>query len=276
MGIKSSLFFLLLVSFVLNSAAFSDESNLDFKVTFITDVKENIKNASNLLADWTDDLNKLNYNLLCLGETHNDEFRTFYGEVLKLIDFQSMALELRQKDFDELLADWKMQKPLYLLKASFDPIAQALESKANKIRIFAVEPTQEQNKFSLEHQIETGKREHSRDGFIAQNIAKNFSEGEKMVALYGSHHCSLNNQGVGSVPFSNHLKKHWGSDKVLNVKVLDRRSVSTHPLISSVDSISEFKRGTVVVSSQKLKPEMHNYNWKIMSLTENYDFIIIN
>ena len=252
----------------------SVESNLQFKTTDLGDITTHIKESASLMTDWISEINQTDYKLLCLGETHNDEYRHFYGEVIQELDFYSLALETNDEAFSQLMSDWEQEKPLYLLNATFDPIAEALKTKQPPAVLHPVEVTQEQKKFSLDQQLETGKREHSRDGFIASNIVSKHTEGQKMVALYGSHHCSLNNQGVGTTPYANHLKKHWGTDKVITVKVLFRDSISTDPLLSFVDSISEFRRKTVVVSSQKLKPEMHNYNWKIMKLTENYDFIV--
>jgi len=253
----------------------SPSYGVEFKSTYISDIKLNVKKATSLIDHWISDVNQIDYNLLCLGETHQDDFRFFYGEILKSIEFQSLALELKTPAFENLLKEWRLGSPLYLLNATFDPIAAAVDSKRAEIKIYAVEPTKQQNKQGLDQLTTTGKNEFSRDGFIAQNIVESFTRGEKMVALYGSLHCSINNQGVGKVPFANHLKNHWGLKSVLTVKLFNRDSLSTHPLISLVDSNKEFKRKTVVVSSQKLKPKMHNYNWKILSLTKNYDFIII-
>lgn len=265
------------IGFDVESNVSSDvESDFEFKTTDITDIVGHVKESTSLLEVWADEINEKDYNLLCLGETHNNDFRFFYGETLKLLDFKSLALELKEEPFEQLIKDWEEQKPLYILNATFDPIAEAVDLKEEKVKVFGVEPTQEQKVFSLNQQLETGKREYSRDGFIAKNIVDSFTDGEKMVALYGSHHCRVNNQGAGTTPFANHLKKYWGSQKVLNVRVFNRNSVSSpHPLISFVDSLSEFRRKTVVVSSEKLQPEMHNYNWDILKLTKNFDYIII-
>ena len=147
---------------------------VEFKTQDTLDIILNIEKASSTLDDWPLELNKREYNLLCLGETHNTDFRFFYGDLLKFIEFDSMALELKIKALKELLKERKLKKPLYVLNATFDPIMNALDAKKVKVKLYAVEPTLKQNKYSLDQQLKTGKREHTRDGFIAQNIVKNF------------------------------------------------------------------------------------------------------
>ncbi len=229
--------------------------------------------ASQSTSEWVQSLNQKSFDLLCLGESHEDLFRQLYGLVLKDLHFQKLAIESTREDLELIHKSWVESKQAKLLGADFAPILIGIEGHIQSIPIVPVESTKEQDLLETQELIHTGKTSLSRDGFIAQNLLNAMSSGEKLVALYGRHHCSKNNMGLGSVPFFNFLQRVKTG---LNVMVLKRRGTTTiHPLVVYLDMGVEGAKPVRVIESAKIKDEDHNFNWEIKTLTDNFDYIIV-
>lgn len=229
--------------------------------------------ASQSPAEWAQALNQRSFDFLCLGESHEDLFRQLYGSVLKDLSFQKLAIETTQSELELIQKSWVENQQAQLLGADFGAILMNLDGKVPKVTLVPVESTKEQDLLETQETIKTGKSSLSRDGFIAQNILSAMVPGEKLVALYGRHHCAKNNMGLGSVPFFNFLQP---IKKGLNVMVLKRKSTTTiHPLVVYLDMGVEGAKQVRVVESAKLKDEDHNFNWEIKSLTDNFDYIVV-
>jgi hypothetical protein len=254
-------------------ASASAQVETEFLKRDIIDIQESLKAASVPLSSWVQSLNEKSFDLLCLGESHVDFFRDFYGPVLKELQFNHLAIEATNEDWLKMNEAWKTTQQAQLLNASFTPILQNLEGKVPAVTVLPVEATREQEQLKTKHTIETGKSLLSRDGFIAQNILQNMRDREKTVALYGRLHCSKNNTGLGSVSFVNFLGR---SKKVLSVMLLNRRSPDgQNPLIVYLDAGVEGAKPVVVVESAKVRDQDHNYNWEIKSVLDNFDYVIV-
>lgn len=247
--------------------------NSDFLKRDLLEIQASVKAASMPVGDWVNLLNQKSYDLLCLGETHEDFFREFYGPVIKDLQFQKLAIETTQDEWIKLQESWKATKQAQLLNASFAPIMASLEAKLPRVAVVPVEATLQQDQIETKYMIETGKSHLSRDGFIAHNIQQNMVVGEKTVALYGRHHCSRNNIGLGSVSFANFLSRQ---KTVLSVMLMKRRSTEKqNPLSIYLDAGVEGAKPVLVVESTKLKDEDHNFNWEIKSVLDNFDYVIV-
>jgi len=247
--------------------------NVEFTKRDLLEIQASVKAASMPVADWVYALNQKSYDLLCLGETHEDFFREFYGPLIMDLQFQKLAIEATSEDWIKLQESWKTSKKSQLLNASFGPIMTSLEAKTPQVAVVPVEATQQQDQLETKYIIETGKSHLSRDGFIAQNIQQTMVAGEKTVALYGRNHCSKNNTGLGSVSFANFLGRQ---KTVLSVMLMKRRSTDKqNPLSVFLDAGVEGTKPVLVVESAKLKDEDHNFNWEIKSVLDNFDYVIV-
>ncbi len=245
----------------------------DFLKRDSSDIQASLKVASLPVAEWVESLNQKSYDLLCLGETHEDFFREFYGPVIQGLQFNKLAIETTTEEWNRIQEAWKTTKQAKLLNANFAPVLQSLEGKASAVTVLPVEATQQQDLIETKYTIETGKSHFSRDGFIAQNIQQNLVAGEKTVALYGRHHCSKNNTGLGSVSFANFLGR---TKKVLSVMIMKRRTTEKpNPLAIFLDAGVEGTKPVMVVESSKIKDEDHNFNWEIKSVLDNFDYVIV-
>lgn len=258
-------FHLALATSAPNEPAFLKKDLIEIHATIVA--------ASQSPSDWVQSLNQKSFDLLCLGESHEDVFRQLYGSVIKDLHFQRLAIESIKEDLELIQKSWTENKQARLLGADFTPILVALEGRSPAIPLVPVESTKEQDLLETQEMLQTGKTSLSRDGFIAQNLLSAMSPGEKWVALYGRHHCAKNNMGLGSVPFFNFLQR---VKSVLNVMVLKRRSTTTiHPLVVYLDMGVEGSKPVRVIESAKIKDEDHNFNWEIKTLTDNFDYIIV-
>lgn len=239
----------------------------------ISTVAENLQKATLTLDQLAQQLNQEEYDLLCLGETHNEFFRNFYGEFLKKLRFDTLFLEATPKEMEKIQQQWNKEKKADLLGVTIGPILQAISPESP---ILGVESTQEQNAAVTLEKIKTEKETLSRDGFIAWNITQAMSPHKKHVTVFGKTHCSFNNDGAGAVPFFNMLVRAKPHQKWLNAMILEKPQGKIHPLISLLNYGSESPiKETIVVDSSKLTPQDYNYHWEIRSLFENFRFIII-
>jgi hypothetical protein len=267
----------MLSTVVLFIAIATAQIDTDFVKKDTSDIHATLVAASLPVADWIQSLNQKPYDLLCLGESHEDFFREFYGAVLKDLEFPVLAIETTQEELVKIQDTWKATKQAKLLNANYAPILQSLEGKTPTVRIAPVEATKLQDQMETKYTIETGKSHLSRDGFIAQNILKQTAEGNnggtKIVALYGRNHCSKNNTGLGSVSFANFLGR---SKKVLSVMLLKRQSKEKiNPLVAYLDAGVEGSKPVLVLDSSKIKDEDHNFNWEMKSILDNFDYVIV-
>jgi hypothetical protein len=245
----------------------------DFLKKDVSDIQASIKAASRPVSEWIESLNQKPYDLLCLGESHEDFFREFYGPVIQSVQFNKLAIETTNEEWSKIQESWIITQQAKLLNANFAPILQGLKEKTPQVTVLPVEATQQQDLLETKYTIETGKSHLSRDGFIAQNIQQNLVAGEKIVAIYGRHHCSKNNTGLGSVSFANFLGR---TKKVLSVMVMKRRSTEkANPLTVFLDAGVEGSKPVLVVESAKIKDEDHNFNWEIKSILDNFDYVIV-
>ncbi len=249
------------------------QAETEFMKRDTSEIQTSMKAASVPVGEWVTSLNQKNYDLLCLGETHEDFFREFYGPVIQALQFNKLAIETTSDEWSNIQQAWKSTQQAKLLNANFAPILQGLEGKVPAVTVLPVEATQQQDLLETKYTIETGKSHLSRDGFIAQNIQQNMGAGEKTVALYGRHHCSKNNTGLGSVSFANFLGR---SKKVLSVMIMKRRSTEkVNPLAAFLDAGVKGTKPVLVVESAKIKDEDHNFNWEIKSVLDNFDYIVV-
>lgn len=263
----------MLLTIALWMACATAQVETDFLKRDTSEIQTSIKAASLPVAEWIESLNQKPFDLLCLGESHEDFFREFYGPVIQGLQFNKLAIETTSEEWVKIQETWTTTQQAKLLNANYAPILQGLQGKTPVVSVLPVEATKQQDLLETKYTIETGKSHLSRDGFIAQNIQQNMLAGEKTVALYGRHHCSKNNTGLGSVSFANFLGR---SKKVLSVMVMKRRSTEkANPLTVFLDAGVEGTKPVLVVESAKVKDEDHNFNWEIKSILDNFDYVIV-
>jgi hypothetical protein len=253
----------------------ADEATTLFLKQDLNDITTNVKKASLTIDEWVTSLNLQHYDLLCLGETHDDFHRTLYAQVLAGLDFWALAIEAEPEGVARLQKDWSETKTTQHIGVSLNPVMEVLDKKMAPVVLAGVEMTKAQDAFMQQQIIKTKKKDLSRDGFIAENLLAYIRPPAKTVALYGSTHCSMNNNGLGAVPFFNFLKR-MNTANLLNVIVLRRQGAGKpHPLVSYIDVGENPKRDVVVVDGEQLPPEAYNFNWEIRTLFDNFRYVIV-
>jgi hypothetical protein len=272
--VSKSTLILIALSFVFICPNLGHAQEFYFKKEDLSDIVKNVTSASQSIEEWTQSLNQIDFNFLCLGEVHEDFYRSFYSNILSQLSFKNLALEATQEEYTKLQEMWQATQSVKYLNADYTPIIQYINLNKN-LKVLPVESTKKQDLLAFQDFSKTQKQTLYRDGFITENILSMADPNEKIVAVYGDNHCSTTNTGLGNTPFMNHLKNHFGSSKALSVTLLKRGGSKPHPLVAYLDSSDEHRKKVRVIKSEKLPAEVHNFNWEIMTLTLNFDYIII-
>ena len=123
----------MLLAVVLWGACATAQIETDFLKRDASDIQASIKAASLPVAEWVESLNQKRYDLLCLGESHEDFFREFYGPVIQGLQFYKLAIEANNEEWGKIQGDWQSTKQARHLNANFAPILQALQNKKLKL-----------------------------------------------------------------------------------------------------------------------------------------------
>jgi hypothetical protein len=267
---KYSLIIITLLS-TLNANAQRVELDSEFLNSTKGDFKEAVLKQKRSLSSWTESLEQESPSLICLGETHNAEFRKFYAEnFFNSYTIDTLFLEAKPDQVIDLLKSVKAGEPdVELLGADISAVLTAALNKNPKIKIYGVEPTVEQKK---EITFDQTKR-LNREGFIAQNIMDKFITGEKHVMLYGANHCAINDLGLGgAIPAYRLLKNVLTEGSVRSVKTIFH---TNSDYFSANMSLIGIEPETMVIKNANgIDPKAYKYVWKMKAILGNYQDVI--
>ena len=157
------------------------------------------------IGDWVEDLNSKNLSLLCLGERHDDKYRSYLSKnFFNGYKFDVMFMEARQDQVERLVKESReSSEEVDFLGADIGPVIRAaLETNPN-LKFIGVELTKKQkNVVTFEGNLK------SREGFIAQNVSDHLERGKRHLMFYGANHCAKFDIGLGNkTPAYRHLEK---------------------------------------------------------------------
>jgi len=259
---------------MLNANAQRLELDSEFFNSTKSDFKEAVLKQKLPLAAWIQNLEEEQASLICLGETHNNEFRKFYAEFFfSSYKIDALFLEAKPVQVAKFLRSVKSgESHVDLLGVDISAVIKAALDKNPKIKIYGVEPTVEQKK---EITFDQSKR-LNREGYIAQNIMDKFVPGKKHVMLYGANHCSLNDIGLGgAIPAYRLLTNILPKESVRSVKTIFYKPSD---YFSAKLSLAGLESETMVIKdADNVNPKSYKYVWKLKEYFENYtDIIFVN
>jgi hypothetical protein len=134
---------------------------------------------------WIRQLERADYELICLGEIHEPDTRAFLAEFFfGRYAVDRLLLEARPPELERIersVAEGREYTPL--LDADIGAVIRAARDRNPDVRVHGIEETREQYRA---RQTSEGSREYS----LARNLWRHFRPGQRHVLLYGALHCA--------------------------------------------------------------------------------------
>ncbi len=149
-------------------------------------MRQAISNVIEPLNTWIREVDQENFDLLCLGENHDDYIRRFAAEhVFKILEFDVLLLEANQDEVEDILEQVRDgDDRIELLGADLGPVMRAVLARNPDIVVYGIEETERQKK-ARQKTLEGG-----RETSIENNFRSLYVAGRKHLILYGAFHCS--------------------------------------------------------------------------------------
>ncbi|MGD2096274.1 MAG: hypothetical protein PVG35_01765 [Desulfobacterales bacterium] len=214
-------------------------------------VKAAIKNnlRSNLISmkQWLAHLGESHYQIVCMGELHEESTRNFLAEeFFTKFDTDVLLLEATPKKLKRLIERRNDGRDYFpLLNADIMKILRAVEVRNPDIKIWGIEETEKQQ-----------KGPNSRDQSIARNFWDRFQPGRLHIILFGALHCTNEPNWLFKNLFNQaslSLREH-----MLNLQVLgEHQNGSVEAFVYFLDEIGIEKKTFVIPSTNSLHPRIY-------------------
>lgn len=228
---------------------------------------------------WATQQDRQGFDLLCLGETHDNFYRKFYARTtLPFLQMHTLALEEAESSMAEKYAAFLAGEKVELLGADLGQVLKAAAEKNPSLEVRGVDITPDEDRERTREDIarKDGSRAH-RDGFIAQHFDELWKKGgPRIVALYGALHCSRLNTGFASgLPFFRLLQKIRPGKKIVSVLVLPPGPQMNLVRIL-VDKFDLAAGGDMaLVSPGSIPPAVYHERQELREILESYDVILL-
>lgn len=135
---------------------------------------------------WIDRVNNEKFDLLCLGENHDDYMRRFAAEhVLNVLQYDVLFLEATQEEVEEIVEQIEDgEERVELLGADLGPVMRAILKRNPGVEIYGIEETEDQRE-ARQKTLEGG-----RETTIEGNFRALYQPGKRHAILFGAFHCS--------------------------------------------------------------------------------------
>ena len=145
-----------------------------------------INNNVAKLGGWIERIKEQRFDLLCLGETHDDYIRRFAAEnIFNVLRYDVLLLEATPEKLNDILYRIDAgEARVELLGADLALVIRAIRYANPDVDIFGVEETDAQRKRRQE------TLEGGRETSVESNLRKNYQPGKRYLALFGAFHCA--------------------------------------------------------------------------------------
>jgi len=212
-------------------------------------IRENLESSLISMDQWLTHLAQSDYQIICIGELHEESTRNFLAEeFFAKFSTDVLLLEVTPKDLKRLTKRMDAGRDYFpLLDADIMNILRTVKDRNPAIKIWGIEETDKQQK---------DKRGHSRDQSIAHNFWDKFQPGRRHIILFGALHCTNE---------SNWLFKHLSNhaplslkEQMLNVQVLgEHQNGPLEAFVYFLDEIGIEKRNFVIPDTSALHPHIY-------------------
>lgn len=233
-------------------------------------IKENLKSNLISMEQWLTLLDQSNFQIMCLGELHEESTRNFLAEeFFAKVKADALMLEATPIKLKRLIRRMNAGRDYFpLLGADIMNILRNVKDRNPGMKIWGIEETDEQQK-------EQHSYSNSRDQSIALNFWDRFQAGNRHIILFGALHCANESNWL-----FNHLCSQASfplKERMLNVRVLgEHQNGPLEAFVHFLDKIGVEKRHFVIVNTNSLHPRIYEFfqllNQQIM---EKYRTLIV-
>lgn len=214
-------------------------------------IKENLESNLISMEQWLTHLSQSDYQILCIGELHQETTRNFLAEdFFTKFRADSLLLEVTPGKLKRLIERMEAGRDYFpLLDADIMRILRTVRNTNPAINIYGIEETDEQQKEQHVHF-------NSRDKSIAHNFWENFQPGKRNIILFGALHCTNESNWL----FQN-LRRQASltlKDRMLNVQVLgEHQNGPLEAFVYFLDEIGVEKKYFVIPNTNSLHPRIY-------------------
>jgi len=214
-------------------------------------IKQNLESNLISMEQWLTHLGQSDYQIMCMGELHEESTRNFLAEeFFAKFSTDVLLLEATPKDLKRLIERMDAGRDYFpLLDADIMKILRSVKNRNPAIKIWGIEQTDEQQKGQHGHSI-------SRDQSIAHNFWDRFQPSKIHIILFGALHCANE---------PNWLFKHLSNqaslplkERMLNVRVLgEHQNGPVEAFVYFLDEIGIEKKHFVFPNTNSLHPRIY-------------------
>ena len=224
-------------------------------------VRANLQQILHPLDGWLTWLNSAQIDFVCIGESHQENYRRFLAERF-FPNFHLDVLYLETRQLPARVMNLRAgigEEHVDLLNADIADIIRATKLNNPDALIFGIEESSGQKK--------TRRRslEGSRDQSIYENIVEHYVPGQRTAALLGALHCNHRWNWLYTK-----LEKPGSpleSANLLNLRLLsDRKDLLSRELTRFISLLGYAAGDYVLVDTQILDPLVHDW---FLDLTKN-------
>jgi hypothetical protein len=212
-------------------------------------IENNLKSNLVSMEQWRTQLGQSDYQVICMGELHEESTRNFLAEkFFAKFSTDVLLLETTPKNLKRLINRMDAGRDYFpLLNADIMKILRTVKNRNPNINIWGIEETKEQQKDS-----------NSRDQSIAHNFWERFQPGRLHVILFGALHCT-NEPNWLFKNLCNQASLHV-KERMLNVRVLsEHQNGPVEAFVYFLDEIGIVKKHFVIPNTNSLHPRI--YEW---------------
>jgi len=216
-----------------------------------TAIKENLESSLISMEQWLTYLGQSDYQIICMGELHEESTRDFLAEeFFAKLSIDVLLLEATPMNLKRLIKRMDAGRDYFpLLDADILKILRTVKDRNPAIKIWGIEETDEQQRKQHGHS-------NSRDQSIAHNFWDKFQPGRFHIILFGALHCTNE---------PNWLFKHLCSqaslplkERMLNVRVLgEHQNGALEAFVYFLNEIGIDKKDLVIPNTNSLHPRIY-------------------
>jgi len=211
----------------------------------------NLKSRLVPIEQWLSHLEQSDYQVMCIGEFHEESTRNFLAEeFFAKYSIDILLLEATPKELKRLMKRMNAGRTYFpLLNADMMNILRTARDRNPDIKICGIEETDKQQN---EQRVHAG----SRDKSIASNFWNRFQSGMRHIILFGAIHCTNESNWLFENLYSQAplpLK-----ERMLNVQVLgEHQNGALEAFVFFLDEIGIEKTDFVIPDTKALHPRIY-------------------
>ena len=214
-------------------------------------IKNNLISGLIPIEQWLSYLEQSDYQIMCIGEFHEESTRNFLAEVFfAKFSVDVLLLEATAKELKRLFKRMNDGRAYFpLLDADIMNILRTVRAKNPDIEIWGIEETDKQHN---EKQDQAG----SRDKSIARNFWKRFQPMMRHIILFGAIHCT--NESSWLFENLNSQAPLFLKERMLNAQVLEEhQNGALEAFVFFLDEIGMKKKKFVIPDTKALHPSIY-------------------